>query len=138
MALRFMRGRCVRSALPLALACAAGCVGPAMAMGDINTAQAELSAAQTAEAPKLAPYEYTLATLYLEQARERMGSADYQQSYEYARKATRFARQAVTRAEGHGAAPSGVPPAMPPVVPDAGVANAGTDAGTLASPEAHP
>ena len=78
-----------------------GCVGPAMAMSDINTAQVEVSAAKTADAPRLAPYEYTLAELYLEQARARMGSSDYQVSYEYARKATGFARQAVEKSENH-------------------------------------
>ena len=95
----------------------AGCVGPAMAMGDINTAQAELSAAQTAEAPKFAPYEYTLAELYLGRARDRMGTADYQEAYENARKAATFAKQAVAKAESHAATPVAVVSAdagMPP------------------------
>jgi len=70
-------------------------------MSDINTAQAQLSAAKTADAPRLAPYEYTLAELYLKQARTRQGSADYQEAYEYARKATTFAKQATDKAENH-------------------------------------
>lgn len=97
-----MRARGFSAAvLGIALATSAGCVAPAMAMSDINTAQAELSAAKTADAARLAPYEYTLAELYLEQARARMGSSDYQESYEYARKATGFARQATEKAENH-------------------------------------
>jgi len=97
-----MRARGIGAALLCAgLATGAGCVAPAMAMSDINTAQVELSAAKTADAERLAPYEYTLAELYLEQARARMGSSDYQESYEYARKAARFARQATEKAESH-------------------------------------
>jgi len=95
-----MRARGIGAALlGIALATNAGCVAPAIAMSDINTAQVELAAARTADAPRLAPYEYTLADLYLKQARERMGSSDYQESYEYARKATGFARQATEKAE---------------------------------------
>ncbi len=83
----------------MALAANVGCVAPAIAMSDINTAQVEVSAARTADAPRLAPYEYTLAEMYLKQARDRMGTSDYQESYEYARKATAFARQATEKAE---------------------------------------
>jgi hypothetical protein len=72
-----------------------------MAMSDINTAQAQLAAANTADAPRLAPYEYTLAELYLAQAREHMGNSAYQVSYEYARKAANYARQATEKAENH-------------------------------------
>jgi hypothetical protein len=137
MALRFMRGRAslgrpaagaalLAGLLAELLVGTVGCVAPAMAMGDINTAQVQLSAAQTAEAPKLAPYEYTLAELYLERARDRMGTADYQEAYEYARKASTFARQAVVKAESHAAAPAAVEPvAAPASIPPAAPPDAG-------------
>jgi hypothetical protein len=99
-----------------------------MAMGDINSAQAELAAAQTAEAPRLAPYEYTLASLYLERARDRMGTSDYQEAYENARKATIFARQAVAKAESHEAQPDARPSAAFVAV-DAGVPSSVYDGG---------
>ena len=132
MTLLFPRGRGSGAALLLALSGLAGCVGPAMAMGDINTAQAEVSAAQTAEAPKLAPYEYTLAQLYLERARDRMGTADYQEAYEYARKSAAYGRQAVAKDESRAAGAAAD-------ILDAGYA---PDAGTISDaglvPEARP
>jgi len=138
MALRLMRGRGFGTALLLALFSAlatnAGCVAPAIALSDINTAQAELAAARTAEAPRLAPYEYTLAEVYLDQARLRMGSSDYQESYEYARKATAFARQAVEKAESH-AEPAAASPA--PAAPDLAPA-AASPAPAAPTPESKP
>ncbi len=77
-----------------------GCVGPALSISDINAAQAELAAARAADAPKWAPYEYTLADLYLVEAKERLAYSGsyYQQSYEYAKKAYALAREAKEKA----------------------------------------
>jgi hypothetical protein len=87
----------------LALFGASSCVGPALSVTDINAAQAELAAARAADAPKWAPYEYTLADLYLKEAKERLAYSGsyYQQSYEYARKSYALAREAKEKALSH-------------------------------------
>jgi len=84
----------------LALALATGCVGPAMSVSDINSAQSELAAAKAADAPRLAPYEYTLADLYLNEARELQAYSGsyYEESYTYARKSYALAREAKEKA----------------------------------------
>jgi hypothetical protein len=90
-----------RSAFPvLALALAVGCVGPAMSISDINSARSELAAAKAADAPKLAPYEYTLADLYLNEAQQLQAYSGsyYEESYTYARKSYALAREAKLKA----------------------------------------
>ena len=71
-----------------------------MSFFDINNAQAELSAAKAADAPKLAPYEYTLAELYLSEARElrAYSGSYYEESYTYARKSYAMALEAKQKA----------------------------------------
>jgi hypothetical protein len=88
-----------RSALPL-LALVLGCIGPIMSVSDIGSAQSELAAARAADAPRLAPYEYTLADLYLNEARELQAYSGsyYQESYTYARKSYALAKEAKEKA----------------------------------------
>lgn len=97
-----------RSVLPvLALALLSGCVGPAMTVADIGSAQSELAAARAADAPRLAPYEYTLAELYLNEARELQAYSGsyYEESYTYARKSYALAREAKEKSLSAAAAP---------------------------------
>jgi hypothetical protein len=96
----------------LALALALGCVGPAMSLSDIGSAQAELAAAKAADAPRLAPYEYTLADLYLNEARELQAYSGsyYEESYTYARKSYSMARQAKEKALSAAAVPANPAP----------------------------
>ena len=63
----------------------------------------ELAVAKTADAPKWAVYEYTSAELYLHEAKARLGYSGsyYQVAYEYAQKATDFAKQAKEKAQNH-------------------------------------
>jgi hypothetical protein len=84
----------------LVLALASGCVGPVMSLSDISSAKSELAAAKAADAPKLAPYEYTLADLYLNEAKELQAYSGsyYQESYTYARKSYAMAREAKEKA----------------------------------------
>lgn len=87
----------------LALALSAGCIAPTMALLDIGDANAEVAGAKAAQAEKWAPYEYTAAVLYLAQAKDRIGYSGtyYQEAYEYAEKASKFANQAKEKAENH-------------------------------------
>jgi hypothetical protein len=96
--------------LTLATSATLGCVGPAMSLSDIGAAQSELAAARAADAPRLAPYEYTLADLYLKEARELLAYSGsyYQESYTYARKSYALAREAKEKALS--AAPTTQPP----------------------------
>jgi Domain of unknown function (DUF4398) len=96
-----MRGRLF--AATLGSLAATACVAPAIALINISGAQSELAAAKTADAEKWAPYEYTAAELYLKQARDRMGYSGtyYQEAYEYADKAFKFAQQAKQKALDH-------------------------------------
>ena len=57
-------------------------------------ADVQLEAARTAQADKLAPYEWTAANLYLHKAREEVGYADFEQAVAYAAKAAKFAAAA--------------------------------------------
>ena len=96
-----MRARLCIAALLFAPAIA--CVAPGIALVDVNSAEAELTAAKTADAEKWAPYEYTAATLYLKQAKDRLGYSGtyYQEAYEYAEKSYKFAHQAKQKALEH-------------------------------------
>ena len=70
-----------------------GC-GPTQSTSLIMDADNQLEAAKSADAQKLAPYEYTAADAYLHKAREEQGYADYEVSIGFAQKALDFAKQA--------------------------------------------
>ena len=82
-----------RLLLALALATSAAC-GPVMSTSHLLDADVQLEAARTAQADKLAPYEWTAANLYLHKAREEVGYADFEQAVTYASKASMFANAA--------------------------------------------
>jgi hypothetical protein len=75
-----------------------GC-GPIRSGGLLIDASAELSAAQTAEAPKRAPYEYWAADSFLHKAREDFSYAHYETAEVFAGKAVNCARLARAIAE---------------------------------------
>ena len=70
-----------------------GC-GPIQSTSYLIDAQVALEAAHTAQANKLAPYEWTAANLYLHKAREEVGSSEFEQAVAYAAKASKFANAA--------------------------------------------
>ncbi|MFN7130505.1 MAG: DUF4398 domain-containing protein [Myxococcales bacterium] len=72
--------------------------GPVQSTSLIIDADVELGAARTADASRLAPYEYTAAELYLHKAREEQGYADYEQAIDFAQKAANFAKDAKQKA----------------------------------------
>src|SRR4051812_15057396 len=74
----------------LVLAGLAGC-GPVQSTAYLIDADVQLEAARTAQADKLAPYEWTSANLYLHKAREEVGYSDFEQAVTYAQKASKFA-----------------------------------------------
>lgn len=82
--------------LPL-LGAAAGC-GPVQSTAYLLDADVQLQAARTAGAEKLAPYEYTAASLYLHKAREEVGYSDFEAAVDYSQKASRHANEARSRA----------------------------------------
>ena len=84
----------LRLALGTALALATLGCGPIQSTSLIMDADAQLEAARTADAPKYAPYEYTLADAYLHKAREEAGYAEYQDAIEYGRKSEELANRA--------------------------------------------
>lgn len=71
----------------------AGC-GPFQSTSYLMDADNMLEAARAAQAEKLAPYEWTAATLYEHKAREEVGYSDYEQAVDYAKKAVDFATRA--------------------------------------------
>jgi Domain of unknown function (DUF4398) len=84
---------------PRLAACALGAVvitgcGPVQSAAFLLDAQAMLDSARTAQAEKLAPYEWTAANLYLAKSREEVGYSEYEQAVDYARKAVDFATRA--------------------------------------------
>ena len=68
--------------------------GPVQSTAHLLDADVQLEAARTAQADKLAPYEWTAANLYLHKAREEVGYADFEQAVTYAQKASKFAAAA--------------------------------------------
>ena len=71
----------------------AGC-GPVRSTRDILDAEVQIQAARTAEAEKLAPYQWTAANLYLHKAREAVSYSDYESGVEFAAKASVCANEA--------------------------------------------
>jgi len=67
----------------------------------INAAVDALNSAQSADAEKKAPYEYTLAALYLEKAREEEAYARFGEALDLSDIAAQYAEQAQSVANGH-------------------------------------
>ncbi len=84
-------------ALVILLGALAGC-GPVQSTAYLLDAEVQIEAARTAGAEKLAPYEWTAANLSLHMAREEVGFSDYETGVGFAQKASRFAREARTKA----------------------------------------
>jgi hypothetical protein len=82
-----------RSAIVLAAASLCAC-GPVQSTSFLMDAETMLEAARTAQAEKLAPYEWTSANLYLHKSKEEVGYADFEQAVDYAKKAVDFATRA--------------------------------------------
>ena len=91
-----MRFRVAAATLALALG-AVGC-GPIQSTSLILDADTQLEAARAADAPKFAPYEYTLAEAYLHKAREESGYAQFEASIDFASKARELAKDARKKA----------------------------------------
>jgi hypothetical protein len=77
-----------------------GC-GPIQSTSLILDADTQLEAARAADAPKYAPYEYTLADAYLHKAREEQGYADYEVCIDFAQKSLDNAKKAKDLAVNH-------------------------------------
>lgn len=95
---------------------AAGC-GPTQSTALIMDADVLLQAATTADAEKLAPFEWTEAREYLHKAREEQGYADYETAIDFAEKAKKRAGEAKAKAmaaKAEGALPSAPPSAAKP------------------------
>ena len=105
------------AALVVSVLALAGC-GPVKSTSLIMDADVLVEAARTADAEKLAPYEYTAAVTYLHKAREEQGYSDFEIAIDYAKKAGRFAAAAKEKASAitsEGALPS--EPVDPPPLP---------------------
>lgn len=73
--------------------------GPIQSGALLVDAQAELSAAQTAQADKHAPFEIVAAEEYLHKAREEQSYAEFERAVDFAEKSRDCARVARTRSE---------------------------------------
>jgi len=86
---------------------AAGILGSLWGCGPVNSAIAlrdareALDMARQAEAPDVAPYEWTMAKAYLDKAREEQGYADYKMSVELAERTAELAQFAVDAVGGY-------------------------------------
>ena len=87
-----------------------GC-GPATATSVIDDANSALLRARGADADRYAPYESTLAELYLAKAREEQGHARYAEARALAGEALRHASAAARQAADRRMAPSADPAA---------------------------
>jgi hypothetical protein len=94
----------VLAALAFTTAC-----GPVQSTSFLMDAETMLEAARTAQAEKLAPYEWTAANLYLHKSKEEVGYSDFEEAVDYAKKAVEFAtraRDAAVRAVRRSEAPA--------------------------------
>jgi hypothetical protein len=96
------------------LAVGAVACGPTQSTACLIDAETMLEAARTAQADRLAPYEYTSARLYLEKSKEEMGYSDFEQAVDYARKAVDFATRARDNALKASRKSEPLPPPLPP------------------------
>jgi hypothetical protein len=98
------------------LAASAAACGPTKSTAVIMDADVQLTAAKTAGAEKLAPYDYTAASQYLHKAREEQGYSDYEEAIDFAEKArshATVAKQKAMVAKNNGAVPLGSPTVLP-------------------------
>lgn len=98
-------------AVALGAAFVVGC-GPTQSTAYLIDAETMLEAARTAQADKLAPYEWTSARLYIDKSKEEVGYSDFEQAVDYAKKAVDFATRA--RDNALKASRKGEPPPPPP------------------------
>lgn len=77
-----------------ALAVAGSACGPVQSTSYLMDTETMLEAARTAQADKLAPYEWTSANLYYAKSKEEVGYSDFEQAVDYAKKAVDFATRA--------------------------------------------
>ena len=84
----------VRWVLGAALALFATACGPVQSTSYLIDTETMLEAARTAQADKLAPYEWTAANLYYAKAKEEVGYSDYEQAVDFGKKAVDFATRA--------------------------------------------
>lgn len=107
--------RLLPAVLGAALAVGAVGCGPTQSTAYLIDAETMLEAARTAQADKLAPYEWTSARLYIEKSKEEVGYSDFEQAVDYAKKAVDFATRA--RDNALKASRKGEPPPPPPPPP---------------------
>ena len=100
-----LRGRSAAWLLPCALA-ACGPIGATSLIGDAEVA---LARAHAADGEKLAPYETTLADLYLVKAREEQGNAHYADARALAGDCVKVAELAARKAAERRSSPAAVP-----------------------------
>jgi hypothetical protein len=140
--------------LPLLVCLLAAC-GPTRSTSMIVEATAELAAADTAQAPTAAPYEYVAAEAYLHKAKEEQSYSDFEFATQLAEKARDCARAARAKAESVTrkeigatqstapvkgvcrAGPKGLPP-TPKAVPTAATPAASPAPASVAPPAAPP
>ena len=89
-----------------------GC-GPLTATSVIDDAESALVRARAADADRFAPYEATLADLYLAKAREEQGHAHYADARALANEALRYAGAAARKTAENRAAPAASSAAVP-------------------------
>jgi hypothetical protein len=68
--------------------------GPVQTTSFLIDASNALEAARSAGAERLAPYEWTSATLYFAKAKEESGRSEYEQAVDYSKKALELATKA--------------------------------------------
>lgn len=73
--------------------------GPIVSTQMISDARRSVDRASSRDGAEHAIYEYTLATLYLDKAREEWAYNRYQKARDYARLAQRYAEEALLRME---------------------------------------
>lgn len=102
-------------AVSVALAFTAIGCGPVQSTSYLIDAETMLEAARTAQADKLAPYEWTAANLYFSKSKEEVGYSDFEQAVDFAKKAVEFATKARDNAlkAGRKAEPSSPPMVTP-------------------------
>ncbi len=90
--------------------------GPVQSTAYLIDTETMLEAARTAQADKLAPYEWTAANLYFAKSKEEVGYSDFEQAVDYGKKAVEFATRARDTALKVGRRNEPLP-SDPPVVP---------------------
>lgn len=78
----------------LALAAFLSACGPIQSTAYLMDTENLMQAAHTAQAEKLAPYEWTAANLYYVKSKEEVGYSDFEHAVDYAKKAADYATKA--------------------------------------------